>query len=214
MPPGRSPGSREIYIENVIARRTQAERRDATTTHLVDAARTLFGRNGYANTTIEAIAADAGMTKGAAYHHFTDKPALFRAVFVIEQQWMTGQLEQAAAQAPDSWTALVSGCTTFLQRCLQPGFRRITLLDGPAVLGWDTVREIESDHVLRVLAGGLAAAAADGHLIPGDLNIRCRLLFGALCEGGMLLGRAENPDDALESVLAEAARLLWALKAD
>jgi AcrR family transcriptional regulator len=198
----------------VTTRRTQAERRDATTTQLVDAARTLFGRNGYAATSIEAIAAAAGMTKGAAYHHFGDKPALFRAVFVLEQQWMTGQLDQAAGAAPDAWAALVAGYTTFLRRCLQPGFRRITLRDGPAVLGWDTVREIESDHVLRVLTDGLAAAAADGYLIPGDLTIRSRLLFGALCEGGMLLGRAENPDRALDSVLAEATRLLGALRAD
>lgn len=198
----------------MTTRRTQAERSDATTNQLVAAARDLFGRNGYAATSIVTIAAAAGMTKGAAYHHFADKAALFRAVFVVEQQWMVGELEQAAAAAPDSWTALVNGCTTFLERSLEPRFRRIVMLDGPAVLGWETVRHIESEHVLAVLTNGLALAAAEGKTSDGDLYIRCHLLFGALCEGGMLLARAADPAVTLPHVVAEAITLLEALKTD
>ncbi|MBF6239028.1 TetR/AcrR family transcriptional regulator [Nocardia otitidiscaviarum] len=193
-------------------RRTQAERSDTTTGKLVAAARNLFGHNGYAATSIAAIATAAGVTKGAAYHHFTDKQALFRAAFIAEQEWMAAELEQVAAAAPDSWTALLTGCRTFLERSLEPRFRRIVVLDGPAVLGWDTVREIESDHTLRVFTSGLALATAEGELSPGDLQIRRHLIFGALCEGGMMLARTEDPATALPLVVAEAGRLLAALR--
>jgi AcrR family transcriptional regulator len=194
-----------------MARRTQAERSDATSSKLVAAAQELFGRDGYAATSIEAVAASAGVTKGAAYHHFSSKATLFRMVFVYEQEQISAALEGAAAEEPDSWSALLRGCRTFLEHCLNPAFRQIVLLDGPAVLGWEAVREIEYVHTLRVLTEGIRAAAADGTIIDGDLAARSHLIFGALCEAGMLLARSDDRARALPIVTAEAEHLLRAL---
>jgi AcrR family transcriptional regulator len=83
-----------------VGRLTQAERTEATTGQLLAAAQELFGRDGYTATSIDAVAAAAGMTKGAAYHHFAGKPALFRAVFAAEQQRMAAELERAVAAEP------------------------------------------------------------------------------------------------------------------
>ncbi|MFG2007378.1 TetR/AcrR family transcriptional regulator [Spirillospora sp. NPDC048911] len=193
-----------------MARRSQAERSGATTGELLTAARRLFGADGYAATSIDAVAAAAGVTKGAAYHHFKGKADLFRAVFVREQEGIAAELERVALAAPDSWTALRRGVRTFLERCTDPAFRRIVLLDGPAVLGWDGVREIEYDHTLRVLTVGIRAAAADGRLAGGDLAARAQMIFGALCEAGMLLARSGDPAAALPAVAAEAEHLLSA----
>lgn len=195
-----------------MARRTQAERSDATSSRLVSAATELFGRDGYAATSIETVAAAAGVTKGAAYHHFATKATLFRLVFIDEQRQISAELERAAAEEPDSWSALLRGCRTFLGHCLNPSFRRIVLLDGPAVLGWEAVREIEYAHTLRVLAEGIRAAAADGNVIGGDLAARSHLIFGALCEAGMLLARSDDPAAALPVVAAEAQHLLNSLR--
>ncbi|MGW4639017.1 TetR/AcrR family transcriptional regulator [Sphaerisporangium sp. NPDC004334] len=197
-----------------MARRTQAERSEETTSRLVAAAQDLFGRDGYAATTIEAVAAAAGVTKGAAYHHFATKAALFRDVFVQQQRQVSGLLERSAAAEPDSWSALTRGCLTFLRHCLDPAFRRIVLLDGPAVLGWETVREIEYEHTLRVLTEGMRAAIAEGRMADGDLPVRAQLMFGALCEAGMLLARTGDPERALPVVAGEAARLLTSLARD
>lgn len=194
--------------------RTQAQRSTATTAQLTEAAQQLFGRHGYAATGVAAVAAAAGVTKGAAYHHFQGKSDLFRAAFVREQEQIAAAVEAAAGQEPDTWSALTTGIRTFLTHCLDQAFRRIVLLDGPAVLGWDTVREIESAHTLRVLSGGMRAAVADGRMADGDdlvLDARVHLLFGAICEAGMLLARAEDPPAALPAVAAEAERLLSAL---
>lgn len=195
-----------------IPARTQTERSDATSTRLLDAARELFGADGYHATSIETVASAAGVTKGAAYHHFRGKADLFRAVFVREQEAITATLERVAAQAPDPWEALVRGAHTFLEHCLDPGFRRVVLLDGPAVLGWEGVRRIEYAHTLRVLSAGVQAASDAGHLAPGDLGARAQLVFGALCEGGMLLARAEDPARALVGVTEETRRLLGGLR--
>lgn len=195
-----------------VPARTQTERSDATTARLLSAARELFGADGYHATSIETVASAAGVTKGAAYHHFRGKADLFRAVFTREQEAITATLEQVAAQAPDPGEALARGARTFLEHCLDPGFRRVVLLDGPAVLGWEGVREIEYAHTLRVLTAGVRAAADSGHLATGDLDARAQLVFGALCEGGMLLARAEDPARTLAGVTEETHRLLGALR--
>ncbi|MGV9382394.1 TetR/AcrR family transcriptional regulator [Nonomuraea sp. NPDC003707] len=215
-----------------MIRRTQAERSDETTGRLVRAARELFGAHGYALTSIDAVAAEAGVTKGAAYHHFNGKVALFRAAFVGEQEEVAAALERAALSEPDPWAALRRGCRTFLERCLDPGFRQIVLLDAPSVLGWETVREIEYAHTLRVLLAGLHLAAAaeqppnsdaaNGREADGDtavgcaadggLSMRAQLVFGALCEGGMLLARSADPAADLPRLAAEADRFLAALR--
>ena len=194
-----------------MTRRTQAERSDATSAKLLAAAQRLFGQDGYTATSIATVAEAAGVTKGAAYHHFVNKAALFEVVFVGEQERVSTLLQEAAAREPDSWSALLSGCRAFLDHCLDPGFQQIVLLDGPAVLGWEQVREIQREHVLRVLTGAMQAAVADGRALPGDLTARCRLIHGALCEAGMQLARSANPDADLPAVTAEAIHLLGSI---
>src|SRR3569833_1087880 len=166
---------------------TQTERSDATTAQRIAAAADLLGRHGFAATSIDTVAAAAGVTKGAAYHHFANKTALFRAVFVRAQQDLAAELRAAAGTAGDPWEALALGCRTFLERCLDPAFRRTVLLDGPSVLGWETVREIQSGLALRVLAEGIAVAT--GEPLHEEIPPRAHLVFGALCEAGMLLAR-------------------------
>ncbi|MEV4888854.1 TetR/AcrR family transcriptional regulator [Nonomuraea sp. NPDC055795] len=192
-----------------MTRRTQAERSDTTTSQLISAARKLFGEYGYAATSIDAVAATAGVTKGAAYHHFNGKLGLFRAAFTREQEEIATRLEEVGATSPDPWTALRQGCRTFLEHCLDPGFRRIVLLDAPSVLGWEEVRQIQHAHTLRVL---LNAMRATDETLPADaLAIRGQLMFGALCEAGMLLARSPNPAAALPPITTQANHLLTAL---
>lgn len=194
-----------------MGRRTQAERSVTTSAHLVEAAWLLFSRDGYSATSIDAVAAAAGMTKGAAYHHFEGKAALFRVVFERQQEQLAAVLAEAAARASDPVEALLAGCRTFLERCLDPGFRQILLLDGPSVLGWQGVRGLQREHSLRVLREGLVTAADAGLITGGDLDARCHLVFGALCEAGMLMASTDHPTDTLPAVLAEAERLIRGL---
>src|SRR5579863_3761953 len=96
----------------VISRR--AAQGEATKAALVTAARQLFGVNGYARTSIDEIVAAAGVTKGAVYHHFSDKEGLFQAVFErVELE--VSDLAVVAFLRPASWDALVSGCLLWVE---------------------------------------------------------------------------------------------------
>lgn len=141
-------------------RRTQAERRSGTRAALVSAARTLFARNGYAGTSTPEIVSSAGVTRGALYHHFADKAALFATV-VEEEHMLLAMAINAAAEGDDEpgpVKALIGGGDAFLDAMQDEGRRRILLVDAPAVLGRAAVDEIDSRHGLRTLLEGVTAA--------------------------------------------------------
>ncbi|MFE0704555.1 helix-turn-helix domain-containing protein [Streptomyces sp. NPDC058872] len=174
---------------------------------LLDAAEGLFGTHGYASTSLDAVVAAAGMTKGAVYHHFRNKAELFREVFVRQQKRVAAELEQAAARAPDAEAALRNGARLFLKHCMDNSVQRITLLDAGAVLGWETARKIECEHTLRVFHSSMSAVMGSA-LDAETLTVRCHMLFAALREAGMLLARSADPEQVLATVTSESERLL------
>ena len=128
------------------------------------AARRLFAAQGYAGTSLDAIAAEAGVTKGALYHHFDGKRDVFRAVYAAEQERLT-EIESAAyARKRDPWEGFHAACLAFLEASMDPGVQRITLLDVPGALGWETMRQIESDSLAMTQKG--LRRAMDAGWIP------------------------------------------------
>ncbi|MGH9380608.1 MAG: TetR/AcrR family transcriptional regulator [Thermoanaerobaculia bacterium] len=69
---------------------------------VVDAARTLFLRLGYAGTTMEEIAALAGLTKRTVYNNYADKDALFtrivREIIAYAEEFARGLREELAVE--------------------------------------------------------------------------------------------------------------------
>lgn len=155
-----------------VEKRTQEDRRAATRRALLEAARTLFAAKGYAATATPEIVAAAGVTRGALYHHFADKQALFAAVVEAEHAAIAGAVESATdgeAAPPDMMDALVAGGEAFLAAMQDEGRRRIMLVDAPAVLGRAAVDEIDARYGLRTLIEGVACAV-DIQAIP-DLPV-------------------------------------------
>jgi AcrR family transcriptional regulator len=195
------------------AKRTQAERSEATTSQLVATARSLFAQDGYAATSLDAVSAKAGLTKGSIYHHFDGKRQLFEAVFEAEERRLCAALAEAAATKSDPWDGFFAGSKAFLEASLEPGVQRITLLDAPAVLGWERVREIEADYGLALLKEGLRMAAEAGRIRSRDADGLAHLLFGALCEGAMYIARASDQRQALRKITGDFKSLLDAIAA-
>jgi len=190
-------------------RRTQQERREATTVALVTAARELFARDGYDATSLDAVAAAAGVTKGAVYHHFNGKRELFAAVFQEEAARLGEVVAAAYARKRDSWRAFEAACIAFLEACLDPGVRQILLLDAEAALGWERVRELER-NMLSMSEVAIASAIAEGRIARRDPAPLAQLLFGTLCEAAMVVARAEDQHAAQRGIVGEIRRMLGA----
>jgi len=193
------------------ARKTQGERSAATTALLLEAARELFSKKGFADTATEDILNAAGVTRGALYHHFDSKAALFRAVFEKEEAALTARLMKVAQAQGDALSGLHAGCRAFLEACLDPVVQRIVLRDARAVLSLDELREIESRYTLAALRNGLKNAIASGVMVERPPEMLAHMILGALSEAAMAIARAPQPKKVLKEALAEFDRLLAGL---
>ena len=199
------------FVPAKQARRTQAERTEATTTALVDAARALFAHDGYAATSLDAVAAKARVTKGAVYHHFQGKPQLFEAVFAREVERLCAALPAVYASKRDPWDAFEACCRAFLEECLEPGLQRIMLLDALAAMGWEGVRRMEAP-MMELMEIGIAAAVQAGRIAPRPAGPLAVFLYGALCETSMNIARADNQKAAHRKALTELSQVLEGLR--
>lgn len=160
-------------------RRSNRERTEATRAALIDAARELFVAKGYAETGTPEIVAAAGVTRGALYHHFEDKQALFRAVVERESAAVAGEIEQATARVTSAREALLKGGEAFLRAMTKQGRTRLLLLDGPAVLGRAEMNAIDDAHGARTLREGIGEAMRAGAMRPLPVDALTAVLAAA-----------------------------------
>lgn len=183
-----------------------------TVQKMVQVARDLFSRYGYANTPTEEIVHQAGVTRGALYHHFKGKQDLFLAVFEEAQQEISARIVEAAEAAGTPWEALTAGCQGFLAACMDPQLQQIVIIDAPAVLGWEMWRQIDSKHGLNDLKQALRDLSEAGLIKPLPLEALAHLLSGAMNEAVLWIAQAERPDQALGEATEALNTLLAALR--
>src|SRR4051812_38002682 len=142
------------------------ERSRVTRERLLAHARALFAERGYAAVGTEEIVRAAGVTRGALYHQFRDKTALFEAVVEAVEAETTEAIAARAAGAEDPLQALRLGSRAFLAICADPQVERILLLDAPAVLGSERWRQVRLQHGLGLVTGVLQAGMQAGVIPP------------------------------------------------
>jgi AcrR family transcriptional regulator len=163
----------------------QAERRAATTEAILKTGRRLFGERGFAATTIDDIADAAKVGKGAVYHHFATKEAVFEAVFDSVSRDLVADIERATRTERDVLTAMVAGTQHYFAACAKGATCQIILRDGPAVLGWERWREIDAQHFGGKFPRALAAAMDAGLIARQPIEPLSRLLLGAVTEAAV-----------------------------
>lgn len=181
-----------------MARRPRTEMIAETRAKLLAAGRAAFGSVGYADASMDDFTAEAGLTRGALYHHFGDKKGLFAAVIDQIDAEMTVRLRAVSAKAGDRWTGFRDECAAYLAMALEPEIQRIMLRDGPAVLGDPWSWPIQNDCI-RMMTRGLDELVGDGVLAPLDPEAVARLIFGATQHAAQWIAHAPDPEAALKS---------------
>jgi AcrR family transcriptional regulator len=191
----------------------QAERRATTIDAILTVARRLFGAQGFAATTMDDIAEGAGLAKGAVYHHFKTKEAVFEAVFDQVSRDLVAEIDRAARAEKDVLAAMVAGTQHYFAACAKGPTGRIILRDGPAVLGWERWREIDAEHFGGKMPRALASAMEAGLIARQPVEPLARLLLGAVteaavaCSGRSDIARAGAEYARAFKSLIEALRL-------
>ena len=175
---------------------TQSERREKTHNAILEAAKGIFGERGFGATTMDDIAAGAGVAKGAVYHHFPTKEALFEAVFDQVSRDLVDDLDRVTRAEKDTLAAMAAGTQAYFRACSRGPVGQIILRDGPAVLGWERWRDIDARHFGGKFPRALTAAMDAGLIAPQPVEPLARLLLGAVteaavaCSGSHDIGKA------------------------
>jgi AcrR family transcriptional regulator len=177
----------------------KVERGQVTRLGIVAAATKLFSELGYEATSIEAVLRESGVSRGALYHHFDSKDALFEAVLEAIEADLAQAAIAASRDIADPAKALRAGCDVFLDLTQTAKIRQIVLVDAPAVLGWQKWREIEARYGFGLLKAALEAAAARGQVRRDLVDAFAHMLLAALIEVALMVSRADDPAEALKS---------------
>ena len=189
-----------------VKRRTQAERSAATRQVLVGAARPLFAQRGFAAVSTPEIAQAAGVSRGALYHQFADKLALFAAVAEVVEADLTRRLADGvlAAGHSEPIAALHAAVDAWLDECEEPEVRQVLLLDAAVVLGWAAFRDLAQPYGLGLTEQLLQAAIDAGQLPALAVRPFAHVLLGALQEAAFVV--TEDP-----GARAETAQVVHAM---
>ena len=182
----------------------------ATRETLIAAARNLFAFGYDAVGTPEIVSA-AKVTRGALYHHFADKRALFAAVVDDVAHDLVKRIDAVAETAASPVDAVVAGCKAFLACACDNETRQIFLMDAPAVLGWQTWREIDARHGLGSLTAGLEACAAAGAIDKAQIGTLAHLISGALNEAVFVLTQNDGHSPAASVLPGSVERYVRAM---
>ncbi len=181
---------------------------------LIEVATELFAEHGYASTSLDAIVAGARVTKGALYHHFTGKRALFEAVFEQVERAASKSIHDQIKGERDPWEKARTGLRAFLEVVRDPTYRRIVIQDGPAVLGYERFREQEERstfaNVLSIVTSVLSTG--DWELDEPMQRTFARIFFGAMSSAGESVSLAEDPEAASDRVEAAIGIILTGLQ--
>ncbi len=173
--------------------RSNRDRTEKTRATLMQAARQLFVDKGYADTSTPEIVAAAGITRGALYHHFEDKRALFRAVVTDEALAVADAIERNAPANLPPIDALLAGSSAYLDAMRVPGRTRLLLIEGPSVLGSADMKKLDEEHAARTLREGLEAAMNKrGALSSASLAALADLLSAAFDRAALAIDAGED----------------------
>jgi AcrR family transcriptional regulator len=199
--------SREI--RRAVNRRS--DQGQTTRDHLVAVATELFGERGYEGTSIEAVLEAAGVSRGALYHHFPGKEALFEAVMQAVETRVGEETLAAAEGTTDAESILRAGSLAWMRLAGDPVIGRIILLDAPSVLGWERWREIEEEHALGGVKAAMGLAALEGRIPPDLVDVFAHALLATVNELAQLIARADDVQAAQRTAEVAVDELLGRL---
>lgn len=172
----------------------------------------LFTKRGYAGTSLDEIARRARVTKGALYHHFSGKQAIFEAAFDAVETEVKGRLEKILSGSRPPWERALEGLREFIDSCLDPAYQRIAIHEAPVVMGWQRWREAEERYSFGLIRSGLQDLIDAGDVVDVPVEITSRLLFGALSSAATEIASSPEPERVGEQVQQVILSLLYQVR--
>jgi AcrR family transcriptional regulator len=205
----KSQVDRVTPVANPRTRRDEYS--DATRLALVESATGLFATKGFTSTSLDEVAANARLTKGAIYHHFASKVDLFEAACEHLVADSVNQMSEVASSAPDAWDGALAALDIFLETELDPVMQRVCFIEGPAALGFERWWAFGERYYVEPIRVILDRMTAEGELDAVDSDTLAQMLYGAVTAGVLRLVRSDDPRTELANVRDVVIRIMVGL---
>jgi AcrR family transcriptional regulator len=187
---------------------------ESTKQALVDSAMELFTKNGYAGTSLDAIVKRARVTKGALYHHFSGKQALFEAAFNQVETKAMAQLSKAIDGEGSPWERALEGVQEYIKVCLDPAYQRLVIREAPVVMGMERWREVEEHYSYGIVRDVLERLIEAGELGDIPVEVTARMMFATLSAGANIIAEASDPKKASAEVFRALIHMIEGIRRD
>ncbi|MPZ96164.1 MAG: TetR family transcriptional regulator [Propionibacteriales bacterium] len=196
------------------ARKTSRRQQYSQSTRkaLLESAEALFSERGYSGTSLDEVVAAARVTKGALYHHYNGKLAVFEAVLERCEAIAVKKITRDVRREKDPWQKALVGVRSFLDVCQEQSYRRIVMQEGPVALGYERWREIEERSSFGLVRDIVRSVLKEANIDESILETFTRVFFGALSAAGMSVSQAEDPETASEEVQTVIALMVAGLR--
>ncbi len=192
-------------------RRSRADMIHETTEKLLGAARRSFTDVGFGATSMDALCAEVGLTRGALYHHFGGKEGLFEAVVRQIDDEIVAKIRTVYQTIDDRWEAFCQGCLTYIRSALEPDVSRILLQEAPAVMG-ERARQLDAEGSVGPITELLAGLMDADTIVRSDPEALARMLNGAMLDLAMWIASSDDSKGVAGRAEASFATLLQRLK--
>ncbi|WP_019928862.1 TetR/AcrR family transcriptional regulator [Nocardia sp. BMG111209] len=194
-------------MSNVKSRRELYS--EATREALLDEATRLFAEKGFAGTSLDEIATAGLLTRGAVYHHFASKKALFEAVLDRLGTAVVQRVTLVAAQFPEPVVAATAALDAFLTESCDPVYGKLVWQEGPLALGWEGWRRCEHEHSYALVEAFVLALMNNGYLERRAETTTIRLFYEMIGGAGLVIAEADPAEK--ERVRAECSDVMLRL---
>jgi AcrR family transcriptional regulator len=168
----------------------------------------LFAEHGFEDTSIEQVLRAANVSRGALYHHFAGKDALFEAVLHAVGTDVGRRAALATAGLDDPYLMLRAASLAWVEIAGDPVVQRIMLIDAPAVLGWHRWRALDAQSTLGELRAALAAMATAGQLPASLVDMFAHVVLAAMNEIALVIAMADDTQAAMRDGAAAVDQFL------
>lgn len=197
-----------LTMSTLAVKTRREEYSELTRRAILASAEELFSQRGYEATGTGEICETARVTKGALYHHFADKRALFEELVLTLHNATASAVEKKSRGESDPWKRLLLGFDSYLSAISTPSFLRIVIIEAPAVLGVERYREVDQQVANRLLVGPLKSMQKAGLFHFPELDVSARAIGAIVMEAAMMMSESKNPRRVKKATLELLAGLL------
>lgn len=190
----------------------QQENSEQTRTALIEAAQYLFVNQGYYDVSIDEISRYARVTKGAFYHHFSNKKALLKECYLLQVECAVEKLTKIPVNE-DKWVELEEIFSLCVDHIYQHKNELIPLQDIISVLGWKEWDEIDANILIPRIQSCVNALFEQKEINTYSPAIVVNLIYGFVTHISInLKNEATLPEDACNDFKAIFADFLAGIK--